>query len=79
MTLKKLWLIQPIKGTARRKNQTIDQLAFYLIYSKIFERVLYDQMYTYFSNFLPQYQCGFHKGDGAQHCLVAMFGKMKGS
>ena len=44
---------------------------------KIHERPLYDQMYTYFSNFFPQYQCGFPKGYSAQHCLLAMTKKMK--
>ena len=33
--------------------------------SKIHERLLYDQMYTYFNNFFPQYQCGFRKGYSA--------------
>ena len=45
--------------------------------SEIHERILYDQMYTYFSNFFPQYQCGFRKGYIAQHCLLAMTEKMK--
>ena len=34
-------------------------------------------MHTYFSNFIPQYQCGFCKGYSAQHCLLAMAEKMK--
>ena len=34
-------------------------------------------MHTYFSNFFPQYQCGFRKGYSAQHCLLAMTVKMK--
>ena len=34
MTLKRLRLIQPIKGTAKRKNQTTDQLVLCLIYLK---------------------------------------------
>ena len=34
-------------------------------------------MYTYFSNFFPQFQCGFRKGYSAQHCLLAMAEKMK--
>ena len=33
-TLKKLWFIQPIKESAKRKNQTINPLAFCLIYLK---------------------------------------------
>ena len=30
--------------------------------SKIYERLLYDQIYTFFSNNFPQYQCDFRKG-----------------
>ena len=45
--------------------------------SKIHERLLYDQMYTYFSNFFPRCQCGFRKGYSAQKCLLAMTEKME--
>ena len=45
--------------------------------SKIHEQLLYDQIYTYFSNFFRQYQCGFRKRYTAQHCLLAMTEKMK--
>ena len=34
-------------------------------------------MYTYFSNFSPQYQCGFRKGCSAQHRRLAMTENMK--
>ena len=34
-------------------------------------------MYIYFSNFFPQYQCGFHKGYSTQHYLLAMTEKIK--
>ena len=34
-------------------------------------------MYTYFSNFFPQYRCDFRKGYNAQHCQLAMTEKMK--
>ena len=45
--------------------------------SKIHERLLYDQLYTYFSYVFPQYQCGFPKGYSAQNYLLAMTEKMK--
>ena len=35
MTLKRLWFVQPIKRTTKRKGQTTDQLAFSLIYLKL--------------------------------------------
>ena len=45
--------------------------------SKIYERLLYDQMYSYFDKFFVKYQCGFRKGYIAQHCLLVMIEKMK--
>ena len=45
--------------------------------SKIHERLLCDQIYAYSSNFFPQYQCGFRKGNSTQQCLLAMTKKMK--
>ena len=45
--------------------------------SKIYERLLYDQMYSYFDKFFVKYQCGFRKGYNVQHCLLVMIEKMK--
>ena len=45
--------------------------------SKIYERLLYDQMYSYFDKFFVKYHCGFRKGYNAQHCLLVMIEKMK--
>ena len=45
--------------------------------SKIYEILLYDQMYSYFDTFFVKYQCGFRKGYNAQHCLLVMIEKMK--
>ena len=45
--------------------------------SKINEQLLYVQLYTYFSNFYPQCQCGYLKGYSTQHCFLAMTEKMK--
>ena len=57
-TLIRLWFMQPIKRTANRKNQNIDQLAFCLIYLKFMKN---DQMYAYFNNLFPKCQYGFRK------------------
>ena len=40
--------------------------------SKIFERNMYDQMYSYIEKFLSPYLCGFRKGYSTQHSLAAM-------
>ena len=45
--------------------------------SKIYERLLYDQMYSYFDKFFVKYQCGFRKDYNTQHCLLVMIEKMK--
>ena len=45
--------------------------------SKIFEKCLYKQMYSFFENKLSKYQCGFRKGYSAQHCLIIMLEKWK--
>ena len=45
--------------------------------TKIHEQLLYNQMYTYFSNFFRPYQFGFRKRYSAQHCPLAMTEKMK--
>ena len=45
--------------------------------SKIYERLVYDHMYTYFDKFFVKHQCAFRKGYNAQHCLLVMIEKMK--
>ena len=47
--------------------------------SKIFERCIYKQLYSYFDNFLSKYQTGFRKGYSTQQCLLAMIEKLKES
>ena len=49
------------------------------IFSKIFEKILYDQISAYFANILSKNQCGFRKGCSSQHSLVAMIEKWKKS
>ena len=44
---------------------------------KTYERLLYDQMYTYFDNFFVKHPCGFRKSYNVQHCLLVMNEKMK--
>ena len=58
----------------RQKNQTIE--AHYcdlLNVSKIYERSLYDQIYSYFDKIFLIYQCGI----STQHILLTMIEKMK--
>ena len=43
--------------------------------SKVYERILCEQMSLLFENILSRCQCGFRKGFSAQHCLLRMIEK----
>ena len=43
--------------------------------SKVYERLMYNQMYPYFDTLFCKFQCGFRKGFNTQHCLLAMIEK----
>ena len=45
--------------------------------SKIYEKLMYNQLYEYFDNILFPSQCGFWKGYSAQHYLLVMIEKFK--
>ena len=45
--------------------------------SKIFERLLFNQLNYYFDPLLSKYQCRFRKGSSAQNCLLFMIEKLK--
>ena len=49
------------------------------IVSKIYERLLYNQLYNYFEKKLSIFQCGFRKGFSAQHCIIPLLEKWKTS
>ena len=43
--------------------------------SKIYERCIYEQMYSYFDKIFSKNQCDFRKGFNTQHILLAMIEK----
>ena len=43
--------------------------------SKIFERIIFTQLYKYFENKLSKHQCGFRRNFSAQHCIMFMLEK----
>ena len=47
--------------------------------SKIYEKILYIQIYEYFNNIFSKYLCGFRKGHSTQHCLLFMLENLKKS
>ena len=49
------------------------------VVSKIFEKMLCNQLSNYFDNIFSKFQCGFRKGFNAQHSLLLMIDKWKKS
>ena len=45
--------------------------------SKIYEKLLYNQLSKYFDSLLAANQCGFRKGFSSQYCLLVMLEKFK--
>ena len=46
-------------------------------YSKVYENLIYNQLYQYFENILFTSQCEFRKGYNMQHCLLVLIEKFK--
>ena len=46
-------------------------------YSKVYEKLIYNQLYQYFKNILFPSQCDFRKGYFTQHCLLVLIGEFK--
>ena len=42
---------------------------------KVYERLMYNQIYPYFDTLFSKFQCDFRRGFNAQHCLLAMIEK----
>ena len=43
--------------------------------SKVYERLIHNQMYPYFDKLFSKFPCVFRKGFNAQHCLITMMEK----
>ena len=43
--------------------------------SKVYERLMYNQISPYFDSVFSKFQCGFRKGFNAQYCLLTMVEK----
>ena len=48
-----------------------------LILSKIYDELMYQQLYEHFNSILSPKQCGFRRSDSAQHYLMVMLKKFK--
>ena len=45
--------------------------------SKVYERLMNNQIYPYFGTLFSKFRCGFRKGFNAQHCLLGMIEKWR--
>ena len=61
-----------------KKNCTKKTIDLYFSnFSKVYEKFLCNQRYSYFENILFPSQCNFRKGYNAQHCLLVVTEKFK--
>ena len=68
--------ITPVfKKGYRVSKETCRLVSILLVISKIFVKLLCNQISPFVDQFLSKYQCGFRRGLSAQHCLLAMLKK----
>ena len=73
-TLKRSNLIPVFK-----KLDPSDKANYRPVLSKVFEKILYDQLYKYIEHFLNQILCGFRKVHSTQHDLFRLLQKWEKS
>ena len=76
----KLADVTPLHKKARKDMKEKFRLVSILsTLSKIFEKCMFAEMYTFFDNIFSNQQCGFRKGYSTQHCLLVMLETWKRS
>ena len=76
----KLADITPLHEKGRKDNkENYRPVSILPTLSKIFERILFEQISGFFDNFLSEKQCGFRKGYSTQYCLVNLLEKWNSS
>ena len=76
----KLADITPLHKKGRKDNkENYRPVSILPTLSKIFERILFEQMSGFFDNFLSEQQCRFRKRYSIQHCLLNLLEKWKRS
>ena len=76
--LKKADIIPIHKKKCKFDIENYRPVSILLVLSKIFERCMFDQMYSYFNQILSKHQCGFRQGYSSQHSLLLMVEKKFG-
>ena len=70
--LKKADITPSFKKGDRLSKDNYRPISILPTFSKIYEKILYQQIYEYFNKIFSKYLCGFRKGDTTQHCLLFM-------
>ena len=70
-------LFQWIRKNPKPTKQTTGQLVIISNFSKLYENLMYKQLYLHFETVLSSNQCGLRKGYSAQHRRSVMIGKLK--
>ena len=55
-----------------KKGDHLSKVNYQPTFSKIYEKILFQQIYEYFNKIFSKYLCGFRKGHITQHCLLFM-------
>ena len=76
-SLKRANIMPVFKKGGRNKKENYSPVSILPIISKMFEKILSNQLYIYFENVFSKFQCGFRKGFSTQHCLLLMIEKWK--
>ena len=77
--MKKADIIPIHKKKSKFDIENYRPVSILLVLSKIYERCMFDQMYSYFNQILSKHQCGFRRGQSTQHSLLLMVEKLKKS
>ena len=74
----KLASITPVfKKNARPSKNNYRPVSVLSVISKIFERIICNQLSAFFQEIFSKFQCGFHKVYSTQHCLLMMLESWK--
>ena len=72
--------ITPVYKSGERQNKNnYRPISILSPISKIYERILFNQLVNTFDDILSSLQCGFRKGFSAQHCLIVILENFKNS
>ena len=79
LCLKPVEVIPAFKKEEKLDKSNYRPVSILPVISKIYERLMYDQMYKYFDQIFSKFQCGFRKGFSTQNCLLYMIENWKES